>query len=315
MIKVDIERYNPLYKAIWDDFVTNSKNGTFLICRDYMEYHADRFTDHSLLFFIKQELIAILPANIKDESSIISHEGLTYGGLILSTYAKATHVLAIIETLKNYLYLNGISELIYKKTPYIYHRYPSDEDLYALFKHGAELISRSISSCICPDSKIEYSELRRRCINKSEKFNLQIENSREFSRFWNILEANLATKYNTSPTHTLSEIEYLSNRFPANIMLYEILKKNSILGGCILYKTPKTAHIQYISSTGEGRKSGVLDRLFKHIIAECYNSGLTLDFGTSTEKNGAILNESLISQKEGFGARAITYDTYKLTIN
>ena len=33
----------------WDAFVGASKNGTFLLTRPYMDYHADRFTDHSLI--------------------------------------------------------------------------------------------------------------------------------------------------------------------------------------------------------------------------------------------------------------------------
>jgi hypothetical protein len=36
-----------------------------------------------------------------------------------------------------------------------------------------------------------------------------------------------------------------------------------------------------------------------------------LDFGKSTETHSDILNENLIYQKEGFGARAVCYDTYE----
>ncbi len=35
------------------------------------------------------------------------------------------------------------------------------------------------------------------------------------------------------------------------------------------------------------------------------------DFGISTEQDGSYLNNGLIAHKEGFDARAITYDTYK----
>lgn len=281
-----------------------------------MEYHAHRFEDYSLLFFLDKKLIAILPANIKqDGTTIVSHEGLTYGGLILSTYAKAAHVLAIIETLKTYLKTVGVKQLLYKKTPYIYHKYPSDEDLYALFIHKAELLYRSISSCIYLDEKIEYSELRRRCIQKSKKFDLEIKQSSDFTDFWQILQLNLDIRHNAQPTHTLAEIQYLANRFPDNIILQEIRAKNTILGGCIIFKTSKVSHIQYISSTEEGRKIGVLDNLFNDIIPQEYNSSLIFDFGTSTENKGFTLNKGLISQKEGFGARGITYDTYKIDIN
>ena len=46
-------------------------------------------------------------------------------------------------------------------------------------------------------------------------------------------------------------------------------------------------------------------------------SGFTeaiFDFGISTEQGGRYLNEGLIFQKEGFGARTVVYDTYELNI-
>ena len=67
---------------IWNDFVSKSKNGTFLFHRDFIEYHSDKFDDFSLLVFFKQELVALLPAN-QVNNTIFSHQGLTYGGLIL----------------------------------------------------------------------------------------------------------------------------------------------------------------------------------------------------------------------------------------
>ena len=38
------------------------------------------------------------------------------------------------------------------------------------------------------------------------------------------------------------------------------------------------------------------------------------DFGISTEDGGRVLNEGLIYQKEGFGGRAVCYDTYEWDI-
>jgi len=81
MEKIKIIKYENKYKSLWDEFITNSKNGTFLFCRDYMEYHSDRFTDFSIMFFKGNSLIAVMPANIKDDI-LFSHSGLTFGGII-----------------------------------------------------------------------------------------------------------------------------------------------------------------------------------------------------------------------------------------
>lgn len=47
---IEIHRYTAAYHRDWNDFVSESSNGTFLFLREYMEYHADRFTDYSLWF-------------------------------------------------------------------------------------------------------------------------------------------------------------------------------------------------------------------------------------------------------------------------
>lgn len=311
---INIIQYNSSYKQLWNDFVSKSKNGTFLVNRDYLEYHAERFEDHSLLFFQKTKLIAVLPANLFNHKVLISHEGLTYGGLIMSSYTKTVHVLAIFESLKKYLPSQGITELIYKKIPYIYCKYPSDEDIYALFKSQAMHIGCSLSSCIHLENNLPYSELRRRCLKKSIRHNLKIEESNNFTHFWTILESNLVNKYQAKPTHTLDEIQLLYNKFPNNIKLYYVSHRDTILGGCVAYISQQCFHIQYISSTTEGRSMGALDYLFDFLIHNQSPTIIFFDFGISTENNGLYLNHDLIFQKEGFGARAVTYDTYKLIL-
>ena len=77
----EITRYTAAQSAEWNEFVERSKNGTFLFHRSYMDYHADRFTDHSLMVWNKGRLSALLPANEHD-GTLYSHQGLTYGGLI-----------------------------------------------------------------------------------------------------------------------------------------------------------------------------------------------------------------------------------------
>lgn len=312
-IDIDIRRYTPSDKIIWNQFVSDSKNGTFLLNRDFMEYHSDRYTDHSLLFYHKNILLALLPANIND-GILYSHQGLTYGGLILSSYTKITHVLAIFSALKKYLRAQNVTTLIYKPIPHIYHIQPAEEDLYALHQNGAKLIGRSISSAIVFDDAIGYSKLRLRGIKKAESQNFEIKENLDLSFFWDVLEENLKQKYNVRPTHTLSEIQFLQSKFPENIKLYEIWNNEVILAGCITFDSVSTRHLQYISASKIGKDKNALDLLLNRVILSSYNSFKCFDFGISTEKNGAYLNDGLISQKEGFGARAIVYDMYQLDL-
>lgn len=308
-----IENYNIEYKSIWDSFVSSSRNGTFLFYRDYMEYHSDKFKDHSLLIYDKNKLIALLPANVS-ENILYSHQGLTYGGFILSEDTKTAQTIDIFDALINYSRTNNITKILYKTIPHIYHRYPSEDDLYVLFRNEAVLLGRSISSVIDQSNRIKYSQLRKRQIQRANNLNLKVVESLSLSDFWSILETNLKENHQTIPTHSLSEIKYLKELFPQNIKLFCTLSENEMLAGCLIFETETVAHAQYIAASVEGKESGALDLLFDHLISNEFNKKRFFDFGTSTENGGLYLNDGLISQKEGFGARGVVYDTYQLDL-
>ena len=126
----EITRYTAAQSAEWNEFVERSKNGTFLFHRSYMDYHADRFTDHSLMVWNKGRLSALLPANEHD-GTLYSHQGLTYGGLITNQHTTTAFVCDTFEAINNYLAQQGITQVIYKAIPWPYHLLPAEEDLYA----------------------------------------------------------------------------------------------------------------------------------------------------------------------------------------
>jgi len=308
-----IKLYTPDLKSEWDNFVCNSKNGTFLIYRDFIEYHGDRFNDYSLMFYEKEKLIAIMPGNINNKI-FYSHQGLTYGGFIMGTETKAKEILSAFEHLTVTFRHQGIKKIIYKAIPHIYHKLPSEEDLYALFGQKADLTERNISSSIYLSEKIKYSELRKRGIRKAEKNNLKIENSSDFASFWPLLNNNLQAKYSKQPVHSLDEISYLKNKFPNNIHLYIVKNENTIIAGTVIFETETVAHIQYIAANEAGKGLGATDLLVDYIINKAYSNKQYFDYGISTENNGQYLNENLIAQKEGFGARATVYDIYTISL-
>ena len=81
--KYTVERYAPDCRAEWDGFIAAGKNATFMFRRDYMDYHADRFEDHSLVLRKDGQIAALLPANLRPDAVLVSHQGLTYGGFVL----------------------------------------------------------------------------------------------------------------------------------------------------------------------------------------------------------------------------------------
>lgn len=308
---MEIRRYRREDKELWNSFVSKARNATFLFDRNYMDYHADRFDDNSFMFYHKGKLKAVLPANVAGDT-LYSHQGLTYGGLLLDKKATVEDVLECFDSLNSWLRENGISKVVYKALPWIYQQYPSEEDLYALtWKCKAQLISRDISSSIVIDNKLKFAESRKSGIRKALSLNIEVGESNDVDGFWHILEDNLGNRYNAKPVHTASEMKLLMSRFPNNIKLYVAKMNGEIVGGTLIYVTPQVVHTQYISASVEGKKHGALDLLFDYIINKVYANCRYFDFGKSTEQGGAYLNEPLIFQKEGFGGRGVCYDWYQ----
>jgi len=312
---IDVQRYEKKYKPLWDEFITKSKNGVFLFYRDYMEYHSDRFTDFSLIFFDNNRVVAVMPANIK-EDIVFSHGGLTFGGIVSDQKMRTPMMLEIFDILKEYLETEGVKRVIYKAIPHIYHIHPAEEDLYALFRHNAKLIRRDVSSAIFMREKLPFDKKRRWGVKKGKNAGLTIKRSYDFETFMAIEKENLIKKYGVKPTHTAAEIRLLANRFPENIKLFAAYKSDEMVAGTIIYESnKKVAHAQYIAASDKGRKLYALDTIFDYLINEYYRDKVEyFDFGISTERNGKFLNVGLISQKEEFGARAVTYDFYELVI-
>ena len=308
---MEIRRYRREDKELWNSFVSRARNATFLFDRNYMDYHADRFDDNSFMFYHKGKLKAVLPANVAGDT-LYSHQGLTYGGLLLDKKATVEDVLECFDSLNSWLRENGISKVVYKALPWIYQQYPSEEDLYALtWKCKAQLISRDISSSIVIDNKLKFAESRKSGIRKALSLNIEVGESNDVDGFWHVLEDNLGNRYNAKPVHTANEMKLLMSRFPNNIKLYVAKMNGEIVGGTLIYVTPQVVHTQYISASVEGKKHGALDLLFDYIINKVYANCRYFDFGKSTEQGGAYLNEPLIFQKEGFGGRGVCYDWYQ----
>lgn len=310
---IKIQPYNASFNNKWDELINKSRNGTFLFFRDYMEYHSDRFNDASLLIFRKEKLVGVLPGNT-DGTVFYSHQGLTYGGLISSADLGIKDVIEIFKGINSFLKPVGIKEVIYKPVPLIYHRIPTQEDIYALYLLGAKKIGCNISSTIYQNCKIPFTESRKSGLRKSGNNNVQLYESNNFNLFWEILNENLKNKYETKAVHSLNEILYLKSKFPQNIKLFVAEYQGSIVAGTVIYQMPHIAHVQYISSSQRGKETGALDMLFDSLINEVYKDTPVFDFGQSTEQMGAYLNENLIFQKEGFGGRGVVYDIYKYNI-
>jgi acetyltransferase-like isoleucine patch superfamily enzyme len=308
------ELYRNEFQSNWDTFVRRSKNGTFLLERGYMDYHSDRYTDRSLMFFDQREqLVALMPIAERD-GVFSSHGGLTYGGVVSGVDMTAAKMLDVFKVAQQSLLDMGARSLLYKPVPHIYHRLPSEEDLYALFRAGARLIRRDVAAALSPSLPARLTKGRRWTIGKSRKTPLSVARSYDFARFIEIQSALLQEKYGVAPVHSAAELAMLATRFQDNIKLFAAQLDGEMLAGVVIYETDTVAHAQYIASTDRGREVCALDAVVNHLIKVEYAGKATFDFGISTDNGGRSLNTGLSANKESWGARSITYDWYDLDL-
>ena len=308
-MEYSIQQYSDIYHSKWNDFISKSKNGTFLFHRDFMEYHNDRFEDYSLMVFKEDKVVAVLPAH-KSGNSIYSHFGLSYGGLIYTEKAKLADIINIFRDILKYLHMNAFEKLYTKLIPSIYHKFAADEFGYVLFVAGAALTRRDSLAVIDQSNRLPFSTLRKRTIKKGKDNSYSIKEEFDFSPFWQeVLGPNLQKKHNADPVHTIEEITLLQQRFPDNIKQFNVYKKNEIVAGTTVFVTDTVAHMQYISGKEAHNNLGALDFLYEYLINNFAHKRF-FDLGISNETQGTQLNEGLMFWKEGFGARTITQDFY-----
>lgn len=310
-----VKAYTPSDKSLWDNFVFQAKNGHFMFCRDYMEYHSDRFSDFSLMFFdYKKKLIAILPANISG-NTIYSHQGLTFGGLITNINQTTSIVYEIFLALIEFLDKCNVDKIIYKRIPDFYSINPSQEDLYALFLLGARIIRRDVTVSIDLFNPLPVKKNRLGALKKGLNSQLLINEIHDLSLFWGVLEETLMQQHGAKPAHTIYEIELLKSRFPNFIKCFVAILNDEVLAGAVVYETPIVAHTQYLANTNYGKRIGALDVLLFELITNVYSSKHYFDFGTSNEADGKYLNTGLIAYKESFGSRAFVHEFYEICVH
>jgi hypothetical protein len=310
---ISVERYTPERKEPWDRFVSAAKNATFLHFRDYMDYHGDRFIDHSLLVSKGSQLLAVLPANITAERTLISHQGLTFGGLVLRQDATLCDVLEGFHAGLEFLHLNQIESLVYKRIPRFYNVLPDDEADYALFLLEAQLSRRDCAIVVSQQDRLPFRKGRKSEISKARRYGVRVVEETDFSAFWEtLLTPRLESRYGVKPVHTVAEITLLASRFPAQIRQFSAYCGERLVAGTTIFETPTVAHAQYSAVSDEGQKVGALDFLYGWLLAERYKDKRYFDFGICNDRDGRSLNHGLVVWKEGFGGRSCAHDFYQV---
>ncbi len=304
---------------VWDEMIAKCPMATFIQTRRYISYHGDRFQDVSLVIKDNNnQVVGLFPAAIYPSNTlcVVSHPGLTYGGILHTGCLNGENMLFALVAVCVYYASFGMETLKYKSIPNIYHRIPSSDDSYALFRLGATRYRCDLACVIDLDNPIEPSQRRQRGLKKALKNGVQVEFGVEFAKsLWSVLEDNLEKKHGAKPVHTFEEIILLHSLFPENIEFAIALYNSQVVAGVVLFSTPTVLHTQYIASSVTGYKLCALDA----VIQCCINKAKSdrkryFSFGTSNEEEGKYLNMGLYQFKSEFGASGLVHEFYDINL-
>ena len=312
---IEIVKYEPAMARQWDELAHEARNGTFLHKRAYMDYHADRFEDCSLVAMDGNRMVTAMPA-CRVGDALWSHRGLTYGGWLLPhRHFDVTMMCQVMHQAVQWLADHGIHRLVYKPVPSIYHRYPADDDLYALFREGGRLVGCNVATVIDVTHPLAPDRGCRSAINGAVAAGARVEQSLDWADYWQLLEEVLQERHGAQPVHSLAEMLLLAERFPQNIELHVAMLNERIIAGVVTYTSAPVMHCQYIASGSDGRRTRAITLLLHSLVETARRRGLQyLDFGTSNADDGHVLNEGLVQQKSRLGGRSIVYPIVELNI-
>jgi len=316
MSEIEVIRYTEAYKEKWDKFVlANSVNGSFLQSRKFLDYHKDRFLDHSLLFIRGgSQIVGVCPAaEIMDEGKkcFYSHAGSTFGGIVVGKeYYNLTNVTAMVDAVDEYLKNNGFAYALFKSANQIFSTKNNNLIDYMFYRKGYsnyDELSFAIDLMNLPNGDVlaNLNSKTRNLYKKSLENNLElkeVKTKEEIAKFYQILCKSLE-KYETKPVHSLEELyELYFDRLPENIRFYLVYLEDKAVSGSMVFLINDVFHTQYLAADPEYLYCKPMDFMDTSLIllAKKENKHY-FSFGISTEDHGKYLNENLARFKEGFG--------------
>jgi Acetyltransferase (GNAT) domain len=323
-----VRRYETRDVEEWDSLVAASWNGTFIHGRRFLSYHGQRFRDSSLVIEDdKGNMAGVFPAAVDpaQDDTIISHPGLTYGGVVHRGPLRGGAMLEALQAIAEAYRAAGFRRLIYKAVPHVYHKVPSADDLYALFRLDALRYRCDLSAAIDLASHVRLRKNRRNDLGNARRACVRIETGLSYlEAFWAVLEKNLRTKYDARPVHTLEEITRLHNMFPEQIECMVGKANDEVVAGVVLFRAERVTHLQYSSSTvsqfADSRARRVAASAHTAVLARAIEDSKDrgaryFDFGASNEREGRVLNQGLYQFKASFGAGGVVHEFYELRLD
>jgi hypothetical protein len=291
--------------------------GHMLHTRAFLSYHGDRFEDASLALRDERgRLVGVLPAARDGADLVASHPGATFGGIVHDGSLGGPAMVDAMALVAEHYATLGFRRMRYAPVPYIYHRQPGEDDVYALFRLGAQRVRCNLACAVDLSADVKRSTRRRRGLSKAHREAVEVTEGNELVEdLWPVVESNLAERHGARPVHEVEEMRLLVDRFPGQIAVVLARRGAEAIAGVVLFDTPRVSHAQYIASSPLGREVAALDAVFDHCLTRAAEREMRFfDFGSSTHEGGHTLNASLYRFKGEFGGGGVAYEHYELDL-
>ncbi|MEO9501558.1 MAG: hypothetical protein ABJN73_14260 [Nonlabens ulvanivorans] len=299
-MNITIQKYYPKNAITWNAFIKQSCNGTFLLDRNFMNYHQDRFEDASLMVYYNDKLVACVPGNSVGDQ-FYSHQGLTYGGVFMKLETSNELMIAILTEIIFYLKTHYLSvEIRWQPAIYNKHHLHTIKQIEFLDFNTYQAL-HNLHLNLRNEFNISSKKTSGYRNGKFDELRLVINN--DFKIFWDdILEPQLKARHQTSPVHSLAEIELLASRFPDQIKQFLVYESDNLLAGVTFFIKGTIVKSQYAAATLDGMKKSALDFLYIEASKKFKDLNYNyIDYGHVNESDGSV-NRGLQRFKEELGA-------------
>lgn len=319
-MSLSIRLYEESDRGAWEAFVAEANNGTLFHERKFLGYHPEgRFQDHSLVLEEKGKLVSLFPAvQVETDTGkeLISHQGSSYGGMVVKKDLSFQSAYDFTEALVAYCEENGFSRVQMTLPPAIYQCRVSNYLDFALIKYGFEYKKRDVSSMLTmemsPEENLKkFRQSHRTAVRKAMKEGVVIRESDDWSEFYDLLKENLNIRHNVQPTHSLDELLLLKEMYPEQIRLFGAYWEDQLVAGVVNFTVNEDVVLAfYISHKEAFQHLRAVNLLFYEIIRWCHTAKVRyLDFGIFTVNMEP--NFGLGRFKENFGASGVFRDTFE----
>ncbi len=322
MSNVKLIQYDIDYYDQWNNFIDESENGTLFHKLDFLEYHGDKFSqnEHHLIWLKGKTILAVMPFAIFNQNDGTkigkSPFGASFGGIIYRRNLNLKYALRIYDAFNDFILNEGLDNIKITPTPLYYYKTPNEYLDFILSKGQFGIESRDIFNVVPIEDSFETVwenfEGRARTTIRKYRDNFDVELDVSVDQFYPILKEDKIRHDNATPTHTLTELEYLKRKFPEQVFFDIATHKesNAKAGICYFLCNPQVMMTFYMAqedkAVGENGVNILLESGFKRAIKKKVKY---LDFGGSSI-GYTIENPGVAMFKESFGAIGRIRNTY-----